>query len=304
MTKPAPTVAFLLLAAFLAACSSKTSGTDPGSSGAFPAKDGGGGILGAADGGATAASECADSTKLIYVVSEEGTLYRFQPTTVTFDPVGIVRCSPGASPTSMAVDRHGTAWVRHSDGTVWKVSTRDATCAQTTFDDANVFLKFGMGFSTDGASGSKETLFLSDSNGSGLGAFDTTTLKFRAIGRYNGELAGRAAELTGTGDGRLYGFFTTSPAQIGEIDKATGHIKSATVVANTNAGVAWAFSFYGGDFYVYTASGGSGLPKDQTGSTVTRYRPSDRSTTVLKQGIGFRIVGAGVSTCAPLVQPK
>lgn len=222
-----------LVALLVVSCSSKTASDDTGA--VTPGKDAGT-ILGGGDAAPTGPTECADSTKLIYVISDEKTLYRFQPLTVTFDPVGIVRCTAGATPTSMAVDRYGTAWVRHTDGTVWKVSTKDASCAATTFDDASVFLKFGMGFSTDGATGSKETLFLSDSNGGGLGAFDTTTLKFKAVGKYDGALAGRAAELTGTGDGRLFGFFTTDPAQIGEIDKTNGHIRSSVPLANTTAG--------------------------------------------------------------------
>lgn len=66
---------------------------------------------------------------------------------------------------------------------------------------------------------------------------------------------------------------------------------------------AWAFSFWGGDFYLYTAPDPLSDPSRTT--NVTRYRPSDGSVDAQYMvNIGFRIVGAGVSTCAPLEPPK
>ncbi|MGH7281076.1 MAG: hypothetical protein ACRELY_06100, partial [Polyangiaceae bacterium] len=51
----------------------------------------------------------------------------------------------------------------------------------------------------------------------------------------------------------------------------------------------WAFGFWGGDFYTFTGGGPS---------TVTRFRPSDKSI-VQVATYPSEIVGAGVSTCAP-----
>lgn len=296
----------------LAACTSdepsasSSSSSSGGSSSGKPAVDGGG-LLPKIDGSVTTGpKECADDNKLVYVISEERTLYRFKPDTLAFTAVGLVRCdASGATPTSMAVDRSGTAWVRHSDGRIWKVSTETAACTATTYEQGQEgFSKFGMGFSVDGPSGSKETLFLSETLGKGLASLDVNSLTVKYIGPPGAPFVGTGAELTGTGDGHLYGFFTTSPAQIAEIDKATGKAQNPVELSNTYVGVAWAFSFYAGDFYVYTAGGGGGLPRAQTGSKITRYRPSDKSVTVLKEGVGFTIVGAGVSTCAPLAGPK
>lgn len=273
---------------------------EPGSSsGAFGGGDGGG--------GKPALPECAEDTKDIFVISEENTLYQFHPPTLAFKRVGQVQCpTGGATPTSMAVDRQGIAWVRHTDGSVWKVSTKDLACDPTTFQaPADSFAKFGMGFATETKGSTNEVLYLSDSEGAGLGKLDTTSLAFRFIGPYTGDLAGKTCELTGTGDGKLYGFFVTAPAQIAEISKGTGEILSAKELPNVYAGTAWAFSFYGGDFYIYTHSAGSGgLPRAGGGSDVTRYRPSDGSIEVVKPKVGFKIVGAGVSTCAPTTSPR
>ena len=257
------------------------------------------------------AAECTEENKDVFVISEENALYSFHPPTLEFKHRGLLRCpTGGASPTSMAVDRRGIAWVRHSDGTIWKVDTRNLACSPTPFAPPSTsdgsFQKFGMGFATASKGGSLEELFISDNGGAGLAKVSTDTLETRVIGPYTGELVGTTSELTGTGDGKLYGFFVTSPAQIAEISKGTGEILSATKLANTYAGTAWAFSFYGGDFYVYTHSlgTGGGPPMAGGGSDVTRFRPSTGEVKMVKEKVGFKIVGAGVSTCAPTTSPR
>lgn len=257
---------------------------------------------GAEGGGLTRLAECEESTRDPYVIASDNTLYEFVPPTLEFKNKGALNCpTGGATPTSMAIDRQGVAWVRHSDGSIWKVSTKDLSCEATTWRSPDQsFSKFGMGFSSETKGSSNEVLFLSDSTGAGLGRIDTANYAFRFVGPYTGDLEGRGSELTGTGDGKLYGFFTTAPARIAEISKGTGQIVDSKELAGVFAGEAWAFSFYGGDFYVYTAAGSNGGPPlANKGSNVTRYRPSDNSVTVVKENLGFTIVGAGVSTCAP-----
>jgi hypothetical protein len=262
------------------------------------------------DSGTPKIEECAEATKDIFVISEDRTLYSFHPPTLAFERRGLLQCeTAGDTPTSMAIDRHGIAWVRYGDGSLWKVDTQTLSCTATRYappDPLEPFYQFGMGFSTSSKGGSNEELFLSDTAGGGLAKLDLSAMTLRQVGPYTGDLAGRAAELTGTGDGKLYGFFVTAPAQIAEISKGTGAIVKSTPLPEVYAGNAWAFSFYGGDFYVYTSSHstGGGPPEAQKGSDVTRFRPSDGSITVVKPKIGFKIVGAGVSTCAPTEGPR
>jgi hypothetical protein len=306
----APTLvlsALVSLAALSAVSCAKSTRTGIEDTPDAPAGSSGGFV--SADGGPIAKlPECAAENKDVYVIAEDRSLYTFHPPTLEFKNKGILNCpTGGATPTSMAVDRDGIAWVRHSDGSVWKVSTAtaDLACEATKYQpQAETFTKFGMGFATETKGGSTEVLYLSDSNGAGLAKLNTATLALSFIGPYTGDLAGTTSELTGTGDGKLYGFFVTSPAQIGEISKATGDIIDPKPLPGVFAGTAWAFSAYGGDFYIYTAADGGTLPRNGSGSDVTRYRPSDGSVTVVKPHIGFKIVGAGVSTCAPTSSVK
>ena len=225
----------------LVACSKSSSSGDPGPveeelDGGFGGSSSGG--LAKDGGGATPLPECAEATKDIFVISEENSLYSFHPPTLAFKNLGLVKCpTGGASPTSMAVDRNGIAWVRHSDASIWKVSTKDLSCEPTTFAPPATadgsFTKFGMGFATASKGGSAEELFISDNGGAGLAKIDTSTLQMRFVGPYSGDLQGKTSELTGTGDGKLYGFFVSAPAVIAEISKGTGEILDPKPLANT-----------------------------------------------------------------------
>lgn len=277
---------------------SSSSGTNSGSSGSI-----GGGTK---DAGEQDTSDCADTARLVYVVSAQDDLYSFAPDKGAFTKVGTLTCAAGgATPNSMAIDRSGTAWVNYTDGTLWKVSTENASCQATTFQPNQAgFLKMGMAFSK-GAKAKSETLYIvgldgaNSSVGKGFGTIDLETMQLTMLGDFSGELAGRGAELTGTGDGRLFGFFTTKPASLAQINGASGATTGTTPLNSVNTGESWAFSFWGGDFWFYTS------PSKAASSTVTRLaRSKDDALTVTNPDVGgFRIVGAGVSTCAPVVPP-
>ncbi len=299
-------LSILSFAGALGACSSASTGT----SGGFTPTDGGaptdsGGLFTGNDGGLDQ-NGCSAASKLVYVVSKEGSLYSFDPPTSTFTQIGHLGCPTGGQPNSMAVDRTGTAWISYTNGPVFRVSTKDAACTPSPYvTDQLGFHTFGMGYASNDADPTKDTLYVDDHDGKGLAKVDALSGKATLIAPFGAPLQGKNGELTGTGDGRLFGFFTTLPAQVAEINKATGAILSSQVLNAVSTGSEWAFSFWGGDFYLYTAQPvASGLPQNATTSDITRYRPSDKSITVLKKNIGFRIVGAGVSTCAPTTAPK
>lgn len=245
---------------------------------------------------------CSDAAKLVYVLSAENDLYSFNPAELEFIKIGRLDCVPRdrrSTPNSMAIDRSGLAWVGYSDGELFKVDTSDASCESTDFDfESQIFSRYGMGFSSNAAGSNEETLYLVGNEGrGGLYSIDTGSLQTTRIGDFSGRLASAQAELTGTGDAKLFGFFALSPASLAQIDKSTGAtsnpIELRTINFNGNA-LAFAFSFWGGDFWFYSSVNSSP-------SKVTRLRTAtDNSEEVVVPNVGdFRIVGAGVSTCAP-----
>ncbi len=245
---------------------------------------------------------CSESAALVYLMAHEGDLYSFRPDTLAVTRVGRVRCpvNPWATPNSMAVDRSGRAWISYSDGSIVRASTRDASCTAIGFEPRrDAFHTPGMAFVSTLPDLIDESLFVwggpdpsQRAPGRGLGTIDTTTLDLEVIGHGGSSLQYARADLTGTGDGRLFGFFTTSPATIAEIDPATGATSNPRKIPGVTSVRAWAFSFWGGDFYLYWS-------REWEKSHVTRVSVRDGSQTELIHDIGFRIVGAGVSTCAP-----
>ncbi|HEX7664418.1 MAG TPA: hypothetical protein VF407_07910 [Polyangiaceae bacterium] len=303
--------AALLGAAVAAGCSSadKSSGFQNGDAGGgFGNGDGGtGGGLGGEGGTGVGADGCSDAAKLVYVVDSHNGLHSFDPAALEFHSIGTLHCNTDSSPNSMAVDRSGTAWVNFADGEVFKVSTTDASCTATSFDPSdnpNGGEHWGMAFSTNSAGSTDETLWVDPGSGAGTGRglykFDTSAYKLTKVGDFTNGLDGEEAELTGTGDARLFGFLTTSPATVAEIDKSSGATPTSgqSPLAGVETGQAWAFSFWGGDFWLYTSD-------DGLSSSVTQYHTSSsKATTVVIDDTGFAIVGAGVSTCAPTVPPR
>jgi len=198
----------------------------------------------------------------------------------------------------MAVDRKGAAYVLFNDGQLNRVSTVTAACKATSFvPDQQGFHLFGMGFATT-QNGPEEALFVAESNfgglaSKGLGAIDETSFALEFITPFSKPL-GNAVELTGTGDGRLFGLFIDSSqgdCHIAEVDKETGAILSDKVLNFGATPSSFAFAFWGGDFYVFHAEG-------QGPTAVTRYRPSDDSLAQVAS-LPTHVVGVGVSTCAP-----
>lgn len=248
---------------------------------------------------------CSEAAKLVYVVSDLNELFSFKPDTVTFAKIGELKCPSASTPNSMAVDRTGVAWVNFADGNLFKVSTADASCQATTYvPDQQGFHTYGMAFATNGAGSTDETLYVVGiegvNTGKGLAKIDLTSMKLTTIGDFSGDLTGQGAELTGTGDGRLYGFFTTKPnAKLAQIDTGTGATTDESTLTGVSTGTAWAFSFWGGDFWFYTAV-------KPAYTVLTRKQSStDGNISTVKQDVGgFRIVGAGVSTCAPTTPPR
>ena len=243
---------------------------------------------------------CSEAAKLVYVVTDVNELFSFKPDTGTFTKIGELKCPSTSTPNSMAVDRTGIAWVNFSDGNLFKVSTADASCQATAY----VPDQERMAFATNGATSVEETLYVVGiegiSAGKGLAKIDLTTMKLTKIGDFSGDLQGQGAELTGTGDGRLFGFFTTKPnAKLAQINTGTGATTDESTLGGVSTGDAWAFSFWGGDFWFYTAV-------KPANSVLTRKQSStDGNISTVKQDVGgFRIVGAGVSTCAPTTPPR
>lgn len=251
------------------------------------------------------APTCAPGAELVYVASEERNLYAFDPKAVTFSLLGNIDCAGGQYVNSMAIDRNAVAWINYGDGSLWKTDTQHPTCEATGFKAGQQGVGlFGMGFAAKTAGTTNDLLFIDDLMGGGLGYIDLSTMTLMRLGPFTGGLANQNCELTGTSNADLFGFFEGSPlgdsgaATVAHLDPNTEGATMQWPLPGVDTGSDWAFAAWGGDFYLFTADKYS-MPDPYT--TVTRFHPADGTLTVLATNIGFRVVGAGSSTCAPLI---
>ncbi|MBK7863483.1 MAG: hypothetical protein IPJ65_33755 [Archangiaceae bacterium] len=268
-----------------------------GGSGGSAAGTGGSGSSGGSGG---AGDGCSDDAKTVYVVSSNRLFSAFDPRTKTFRDIGVLNCEAnfGAQPFSMAVARDAFAYVLYDDGELFRVSTNNLACTKTAFAASTSYKLFGMGFSADAVGGTTDTLFISG----GLGTTSTPKLARLDVNTFMPSTVGNIVgwpELTGTGDAQLWGFFPdtgvgTAPF-VARIDKTTGAYPT-TFPAGELQGMAegWAFAFWGGSFWIF-------LKRDSDQSTkVYEMKAGTGVITTALGSTGRTIVGAGVSTCAPI----
>jgi hypothetical protein len=156
-----------------------------------------------------------------------------------------------------------------------------------------------MAFAADGPNSATETLFIASDHRYStprLASIDTATLKVKVVGKlFIPEV--NSPELTGTREGQLFAYFPGSKkAAVSRMDKGTAKVLQSWPVGTSKGGVqAYAFAHWGGRFHIFVTAGYD--------SWVMRFDPATGKTRVMRKGLPFMIVGAGVSTHAPVVFP-
>jgi hypothetical protein len=268
---------------------------------------------GSSGGSGDGACPCENVMDGIYLLSDSGEVWFYKPDDDAFSSLGRPNC-PGGSRTvnSMSVDRRGNVWMNYfyldlstleaSDGRLFVAPLADLqACEDVGYMPPGAFQQFGMGFSVQSEGSNCDELYVFDAANaftSTLGRIDTTTLAVVSVGG----TADPTGELTGTGDGRLYGFSMPplgTPRLI-RFDKSNGAELESTPLPGISAGAGFAFAQWGGDFYFFTDGGSAGT------SVVNRLdydKNEDGELLQVNPQTPARIVGAGVSTCASYVPP-
>ena len=263
----------------------------------------GDGSTGDGDGDGESCWECAENTDLIYVLSDDAELWSFDPATNMFALVAALPCPGGLfnGTFSMSVSRAGIAWVMYQDGQMYQVDVNaPGTCMNSGWVSNSGFNLFGMGFVSNSLADPCEKLYAHSWSGLGgfseglnsgqLGAIEPSDLSVAILGGINYD----GGELTGTGDGRLFAFAGATPAKLVEYDKTNANEIATTLLVGLDLTNAFAFAHYDGDFFFFTEEGLGATSK------VTYYDPDVPGVFSQVASAPIRIVGAGVSTCAPV----
>jgi hypothetical protein len=197
----------------------------------------------------------------------------------------------------MAVDQNAVAWVGYQDGNLFRVEVSTGACTATSFKpNQHDLLRFGMGFVFDPATG-KDTLYIAGGQDlvrapSTLAAVSFPGLVVTPVGTVDDGFP----ELTGTGDGQLWGFiprdystrYQPSLVRLDPKSGATLEFHAYRTLADLSS--AWAMKFWGGYFWVFLDTSVFKIPRDT---------PDLIETAIVETG-RRPILGAGVSTCAPV----
>ncbi len=271
--------------------------------------DGGGGSNGFFD-SSVSGGGCTTSAKLVWTLEANKRVAKFDPATGTFTTVGFLNC-PGSSaffqPFSMGLDRNAVAWVLYSDYTnavppqLFAVDTNTLACTATNWTTQNNLKEFGIAFSTNEVEGEEDTMFIAggpdtDATSVTLASLSTQTIQSTVIGSMSGW-----AELSGNAKAELWAYIPRgSTPRLERINKATGAtLQTINLATPIGSPQTWAFASWGGDFWVF-------LKRDSDQATIV-YQV-DGTTGAIKStidtnsvGTSRTIVGAGVSTCAPVM---
>ena len=265
--------------------------------------------------GGSCGSDCPEGTRLIYTVDMDNQMWSFNPQDDLneFTLLGTLDCPAGASwpgwsgragPFSMSVDRTGRAWVLYTSGEIFFVDIHTLACEPSPFVPGSGGLQlFCMGFVSDSEGSDAETLFVA---GGPASQFQSVTPTLAGIERATAVLTPVGPldtgiywpEFTGTGAGVLFGYIPGANATVTRFDKTNGDVVDQWVLPpwSTEVG-AYAFAHWGGRFYIF-ASSTVGFTE---ATTVRRFDPLTGETLIVVESVPQIIVGAGVSTCAPII---
>lgn len=245
------------------ATSTGSNDTDSGGATSSGAEDDSGGT----STGTNLSCDCAPGTDLVYVVSDAGELWSFDPQREAFAQVGPLNCG-GFRPYSMAIDRDGRAWLLLLDDIphaliakgLFSVDIHDPSDCQAEPYTEGLFGVFGMSFVDNPPPSTCEQLFVHSYSGNGpfsegedigmLGRLDDQDA-LQVVGSTDFD----GAELAGTSQGRLFSLAGSDPVKLVEYDRETAEEIGRLDIVGVEKTNASAMAFYGGDFYLFTEDG-------------------------------------------------
>jgi len=252
------------------------------------------------EGGDGGQAGCSKDAKLVYTIDNDKRFASFDPPTKTFLDLGTLSCptmAADSSPFSMAVDRTPTAWVVYDSGELFRVDIGNGlACSRTTWASPDMLVVFGMGYSTDQPQGTVDTLFVGGGPSHSQMSYTLATLDIATMSATPIATEPEIPEMTGNANAELWGFFPDASApKVVRFDQTNGTFAQTfpePTLAGTDA--YYAFAHWGGDYWVFIYT---------MGETTTVYQVdgNDGSIKSTTPNTGRQIVGAGVSTCAPLV---
>jgi hypothetical protein len=253
----------------------------------------------------------SDVGDFIFLLDIDGGLHRLSPGTLDVESLGQPVCDGASSAMALTVDRNGLLWSMMVDDQgnrgIYTIDPTTLDCVATAFVDPiaeNIGVN-SLAFVADEPGGETESLYVGANVGGSfdfdiplsLGRVDLATMDMEIVGTSELVPTGyyQIADLTGTGDSRVFGFFAGDVAAIAELDDADASLVGYDVL-DFGVGSPWAFAQWAGRLWLFSSGGAPG-------SDIRAWDPATGDVEEIHPGIGVAVVGAAVSTCAPY-QPE
>jgi len=217
-----------------------------------------------------------------YLWSQGGTLYSFDPPTLTAVPLGMVECPTTASPWTLSVSRDGFGYMIYEDWNIYRVDLATLACETTPYQP------FQLGFTGQEAiaisrGSSAERLFVYGNPAAGptLAVTDLTNFVLTPVGIVNPNPNAFPLDMQGDAFGRLFGL--SSSGQLLQIDSATAALMGEDQTLFTAQG-SWAVMTYNEQIYFFA------------GGTIYLFDLASQALQMVGQ-VNDTIVGASAAAC-------
>jgi len=220
-----------------------------------------------------------------YLWSESGTLYTFDPTTLTTQSLGVVSCPTAASPWTLSVSREGYGYMLYEDWNIYRVNLATLACATTPYQP------FQLGFIGEeaiavsrGAGAERLFVYGLPDAGPTLAVTDLTSFVLTPVGEVTPNPNSYPLDMQGDAFGRL---FALSPGGLLlQLDSATGALLAEDQTTYNEGGGGWAIMTYNEQIFFFGGTEGSIYSFDLASQTVTNVAQ-----------VNDIIVGASAADC-------
>jgi len=248
--------------------------------------------------------ECPVDDAGLYMLSESGEIWTFDPRTGCLTFVSQVDCGGQTDFFSLAVSRHGRAWIAFHGGDMYTVDLADpgAACLDPGYvDDDALFGTGNMAFVRESADDACDRMYLYsamlDADIGTLAVMDPRTLELSPLAIDENLTYG---DVTGTPDGRMLGLVRSPWApRLHEWDKHTGELLAEARIPELDDLWTGSITYWGGYFYIYASPEDTNETRMLLEYDYFNLRGRGQVVTVVVEQLPFYPVGTAVSPCAP-----
>ncbi len=231
-----------------------------------------------------AAPLCADGggTTTAYLWGESGTLYTFEPLSLTSTPLGVISCPTTGTPWTLSVSRTGYGYFMYTDWRIYRVNLATLACETTPYQIGQ--LGFTGSESLAVSRGASESLYVYGMNAAGptLGVTDLSSFVLSEVGIVTPNPEAFPPDMQADAYGRL--FVLSRQGVLAEVSSTNAQLLGLDVTTFTGGQTSWAVMTWNDSVYFFG------------GDQVSQFDLATQQLTFLGL-VSDNVVGASAAAC-------